>query len=103
MSKVLVVSKATGQTRSFERVMLDYTEKNNLPLTWVFATEADYEEIVSAGDVTVSIISPEIMLIQEKVKGFLDSKSVPHITLKPVDFALKNTAKIMPLLEPFIK
>lgn len=103
MSKVLVVSKTTGQTRSFERVMLDYTEKNNLSLTWEFATEADYEEKASAGDVTVAIVSPEVLLIQEKVKAFLDSKSIPHVTLKPVDFALKNTAKIMPLLEPYLK
>lgn len=102
MSKVLVISKTSGQTRSFERVMLDYTEKNNLPITWVIATEADYEEEVLKGDVTVAIVSPEIMLIQDKVKAYLDSKSVPHITLKPVDFALKNTAKIMPLLEPYL-
>ncbi|MGL5151315.1 MAG: hypothetical protein ACRC7N_12175 [Clostridium sp.] len=103
MSKVLVISKGTGQAKSFERVMVDHTEKNNIPLEWVFALEGNYEEEISKGGVDVAIVSPDMMLVQAKIVASLEGKSIPHVTIKPADFALKNIAKIMPLLEPYIK
>ena len=35
MNKVLVICKGTGQSKSFERFMDDYTKKNNLPIEWM--------------------------------------------------------------------
>ncbi|MGL4771990.1 MAG: hypothetical protein ACRC2K_00345 [Clostridium sp.] len=103
MSKVLVISKGTGQAKSFERVMVDHTTKNNIPVEWVFVVEGTYEEEVNKGDVDVAIVSPDMLLVQAKITAFLDEKKVPHVTIKPADFALKNVAKIMPILEPYIK
>lgn len=103
MSKVLVISKGTGQAKSFERVMVDYTTKNNIPVEWIFAVEGTYEEEVVKGNVDVAIVSPDMLLVQAKILAVLGENNIPNVTIKPADFALKNTAKIMPLLEPYIK
>lgn len=100
MNKVLVLSKGTGQSKSFERVMVDHTKKENLPIEWIFASNANMNDYLNNGDIAVAIISPEMMLVEAKIKAELDSKNVPYIVLKPVDFGLKRVDKILPLLEP---
>ncbi|MGL5646444.1 MAG: hypothetical protein ACRDDY_01230 [Clostridium sp.] len=103
MSKVLVLSKGTGQAKAFERVAVEYAEKNNYPIEWVFGTEKTMGEALAGGDIKVAIIAPELMLVEKKVKAELEAVNVPHVTLKPVDFGLKNMAKIMPQIEQYIK
>lgn len=103
MNKVLVLSKGTGQAKAFERVAVAYTEKNNEPVEWIFSTESTMSEALSKGDVAVAIIAPELMLVEKKIKAELDAVNVPHITIKPVDFGLKNMEKVMPQLRPFMK
>lgn len=103
MNKVLVLSKGTGQAKAFERTALAYTEKNNIQLEWIFALEAGMADVLSKGDVTVAIIAPELMLVEKKIKAELDTVNIPYITLKPIDFGLKNMEKIMPQLETYFK
>ncbi|WP_195972602.1 hypothetical protein [Clostridium thermobutyricum] len=103
MNKILVLSKGTGQAKAFERAAMAYTEKNNDPVEWIFATEATMGEAISKGDITVAIISPELMLVEKKLKAELETVEIPYITIKPVDFGLKNMEKIMPQLKPYIK
>ncbi|MGL5415644.1 MAG: hypothetical protein ACRDAU_08290 [Clostridium sp.] len=103
MSKVLVLSKGTGQAKAFERVAVAYTEKNNYPIEWIFGTEGTMGEALAGGDIKVAIIAPELMLVEKKVKAELEAVNVPHVTLKPVDFGLKNMAKIIPQIEQYIK
>lgn len=103
MNKVLVLSKGTGQAKAFERVAVAHTEKNNIQIEWVFALGTEMEEVLSNKEISVAIIAPELMLVEKKIKEELDSIKVPYITLKPVDFGLKNMAKIMPQIEPYLK
>lgn len=103
MNKVLVLSKGTGQAKAFERVAIAHVEKNNLPIEWIFTTEAGMAEAISNGDISVSIIAPELMLTEKKIKAELDTVNIPYITLKPIDFGLKNMEKILPQLEPYFK
>ncbi|MEG1004285.1 hypothetical protein [Clostridium sp.] len=100
MNKVLVLSKGTGQAKSFERVMVEHTEKNALNIEWIFSKHGEMGQIIENGDINVVIISPEMMLVEAKIKEELDSKNIPYVVLKPVDFGLKRVDKILPLLEP---
>lgn len=100
MNKVLVLSKGTGQAKSFERVMVEHTEKNSLDIEWIFSNESEMGQYVDNGDINVVIISPEMMIVEAKIKEELDAKNVPYVVLKPVDFGLKRVDKILPLLEP---
>lgn len=102
MNKVLVVCKGTGQAKSFERVMDDYTKKNNLPIEWIYANDKELAEIIEAGDIKVALISPEVVLVEAKVKADLESKGVPYIIVKPADFGLKRTEKFMPDVEKYL-
>lgn len=103
MNKILVLSKGTGQAKAFERTAIAHTEKNNIPVEWVFSLESGMGEVLSTGDIAVAIIAPELMLVEKKIKAELDVINVPYITLKPIDFGLKNMEKIMPQLEPYFK
>ncbi len=100
MNKVLVLSKGTGQSKSFERVMVEHTKKENLPIEWIFANDSNMNDYLSNKDISVAIISPEMMLVEAKLKAELDNQNVPYVVLKPVDFGLKRVDKILPLLEP---
>lgn len=100
MNKVLVLSKGTGQSKSFERVMVEHTKKENLSIEWIFANDSNMNDYLSNKDISVAIISPEMMLVEAKLKAQLDDKNVPYVVLKPVDFGLKRVDKILPLLEP---
>lgn len=101
MNKVLVLSKGTGQAKSFERVMVEHTEKNSLDIEWIFSNQSEMSKYVDKGDINVVIISPEMMLVEAKIKEELDAKNVPYVVLKPVDFGLKRVDKILPLLDPY--
>ena len=100
MNKVLVLSKGTGQAKSFERVMVEHTEKNSLDIEWIFSNQSEMGQYVDKGDINVVIISPEMMLVEAKIKEELDAKNIPYVVLKPVDFGLKRVDKILPLLAP---
>ena len=49
MNKVLVICKGTGQSKSFERFMDDYTKKNNLPIEWIYANDKEYLDVIEGG------------------------------------------------------
>jgi cellobiose-specific phosphotransferase system component IIB len=97
MNKVLVICKGTGQSKSFERFMDDYTKKNNLPIEWIYANDKEYLEVIEGGDVKVAIISPEVVLVEAQIKATLESKNT-----KPADFGLKRVEKFMPDVEKYI-
>lgn len=96
MNNVLVISKGTGQSKSFEKVMNEYTEKENLPINWVYANDNDYLDKISEMEIKMVIISPEVMLTQAKIKAELDAKEIKYILIKPAAFGLKQTEKFMP-------
>ena len=50
-------------------------------------------------DINIVSISPEMMLVEAKIKEELDSKNIPYVILKPVDFGLKRVNNILSLLE----
>ncbi|GAA0070606.1 hypothetical protein K5V21_14145 [Clostridium sardiniense] len=101
MNKVLVLSKGTSQSKSFERVIVEHTRKENLPIKWIFTNDSNIKDYLNDEDISVTLISPEMMLVEEKLKAELDSKNLPYIVLKPVDFGLKRVEKILPLLDPY--
>lgn len=96
MNEILVISKGAAQSKSFEKYMNDYTEKNALPLKWTYATEKDYTDVLEANDVKLVIISPEVILVEAKIKAELESRNVKYIVIKPAAFGLKQTEKFMP-------
>lgn len=102
MNNVLVLCKGTGQAKAFERVVNEYTAKNNLPINWIYKNDKEYLETIENEKINVVMISPEVILQEAKICAELDSRNVPHITLKPVVFGLKDTSKFMPQIEPYL-
>ena len=102
MNNVLVISKGTGQAKSFEIVMDDYTVKNNLPITCIYANDKEFVDIVKEKEIKVALITPEVMLVEAKVKAELESNNIPYVILKAADFGLKRTEKYMPEVEKYI-
>jgi len=96
MNDILVISKGTGQSKSFEKFMTQYTLKENLPINWVYASDRDYLQKISEKDIKVVIISPEVMLTEAKIKAELEAKEIKYILIKPAAFGLKQTEKFMP-------
>lgn len=103
MNNVLVISKGQAQSKSFEKFMNEYTEKNNLPIKWIYAKDFDYAEVLEKEEVKVVVISPEVMLVQAKIMADLDSKNKPYILIKPSAFGLKQTDKFMPDVMKYIE
>ncbi|MCR4944678.1 MAG: hypothetical protein K5986_09575 [Clostridium sp.] len=103
MNNVLVISKSQPQSKSFEKFMNEYTEKNNLPIKWIYANDKAYTEVLEKEDVKVVIISPEVMLVQSKIMADLDSRKMPYIVIKPSAFGLKQTEKFMPDIMKYIE
>lgn len=103
MNNVLVISKGTGQAKSFKKFMDDYTVKNNLPIEWVYASDKNYMEEISSKNIKVVIISPEVMLVEAKIRAELDSKEIKYISIKPAAFGLKQTEKFMPDVLKYIE
>jgi PTS system cellobiose-specific IIB component len=103
MSNVLVISKGTGQSKSFQKVMDEYTVKNNLPIEWIYASDKNYIEEISNKEIKVVIISPEVMLVEASIKAELDSRGIKYISIKPSAFGLKQTEKFMPDVLKYIE
>lgn len=103
MNNVLVICKGTGQSKSFERFMDDYTQKNNLPINWIYVNEKQYLDAIKDGDVKLVLISPEVVLVEAKIKAELDSKNIPYIVIKPADFGLKRVERFMPDIQKYIE
>ncbi len=101
MNNVLVISKGQAQSKSFEKFMNEYTEKNNLPIKWIYANDKNYGDVLEG--VKVVIISPEVMLVQAKIIADLDAKKLPYILIKPSAFGLKQTEKFMPDVMKYIE
>jgi len=96
MNDVLVISKGTGQSKAFEKYMDQYTLKENLQITWVYASDKDYLEKIEEKDIKMVIISPEVMLTEAKIKAELDAKEIKYLVIKPAAFGLRQTEKFMP-------
>lgn len=99
MKKYLVVSKGLPQSKAFERAAKEYTAKNGLLVEWFFNKEADYLDVVKAENIDIVVISPEVLIIENKIKAELDTINVQYISVKPADFGLRRLDKIMPQLE----
>ncbi|MGG7178551.1 hypothetical protein ACQPU1_13195 [Clostridium paraputrificum] len=102
MNNVLVICKGTGQAKSFERVMDEYTKKNNLPIEWIYTDDKAYLDIIAEKEVKIVVITPEVILSEAKIKAELEGKNIPYMVLKPADFGLKRTEKYMPEIEKYI-
>lgn len=103
MKKFLVVCRETGQAAAFKRVLLDHTESNNIPVQWFFADEKAYLDILEKENIALVLISPEVILVEKKIKEELTKRGIENFSMKPVDFGLKRMENLMPILEPFIK
>lgn len=99
MKKYLVVSKGLPQSKAFENAAKEYVKKNNLSVEWLFHKENDYLDVVKNENIDVVVISPEVMVIENKIKAELDTINVEYLSVKPADFGLRRIDKIMPLLE----
>lgn len=96
MNEVLVISKGQPQSKSFEKFMNDYTEKNNLPIKWTYANDKEYLDVIANGEVKFVIISPEVLIAASKIKAELEAKNMEYLEIKPAAFGLKQTEKFMP-------
>lgn len=103
MNKFLVVSKGLPQSRAFEKAAREYVTKNNLSIEWVFETPDRYLDVVKEDNILAVLISPEVLLVENKIKAELDTLNVDHITIKPADFGLKRLEKVVPAIEGFMK
>ncbi|WP_297519676.1 hypothetical protein [uncultured Clostridium sp.] len=99
MKKYLVVSKGLPQSQAFERAAREYTAKNSLSVEWYFNKEVDYLDVVKTENIDVVVISPEVLITENKIKAELDTINVDYLSVKPADFGLRRLEKIMPLLE----
>ncbi|WP_297435741.1 hypothetical protein [uncultured Clostridium sp.] len=99
MKKYLVVSKGLPQSKAFENAAKEYTTKNNLSVEWFFYKEAEYLDVVKTKNIDVVVISPEVMISENKIKAELDTINVDYLSVKPADFGLRRLEKIMPLLD----
>ncbi len=101
MKKYLVVSKGLPQAKAFERAAKEYVVKNNISVEWIFAKESDYLGLVKSENVDIVVISPEVIISENKIKAELDMINVNYVSVKPSDFGLRRLDKIMPILEQF--
>lgn len=99
MRKYLVVSKGLPQSKAFEKAAIDYTTKNNLSVEWYFNKETDYLDVVKTENIDVVLISPEVIVTENKIKAELDTLNVDYVSVKPADFGLRRLEKILPLLD----
>ena len=100
MKKVLVICKETGQTKSFRRVAEDYNVKNNIPFEWTYADDRTYLGSLEEADAVM--ISPEVMLNQEKIEADLKERNIPYFVVKPMDYGIKRMDRIIPSLLPLL-
>lgn len=98
MKKFLVVCKETGQTKAFKKDAVEFGAKNNIE--WKFAGEGNYTEELD--NIDAVIISPEMMLVEAKIKAELDSKGVKHIAIKPMDYGLRRMENIVKAVDAIL-
>lgn len=98
MKKFLVVCKETGQTKAFKKDALEFGAANGIE--WTFAGEGDYTESLETVDVV--IISPEMLLVEGKIKSELDSRGVKHIAIKPMDYGLRRMDNIVKAIDAIL-
>jgi PTS system cellobiose-specific IIB component len=103
LKKFLVLCKeTTGQSVAFKRVILEHTEKNNVPVQWFFADDKAYISLIESNQIDLVLISPEVILIEKQIKAELDKRNIEYFSMKPIDFGLRRMEKLMPALEPYI-
>ncbi|MGL5354551.1 MAG: hypothetical protein ACRDA5_14725 [Clostridium sp.] len=100
MKKVLVMCKGTGQSVAFKKAAVEFTQKNEVGIEWVFANENEYGDLV--GDVELVLISPEMLIVDAKVKKDLDSKGVKYYSVKGSDFGLRRIDTIVSAINPLL-
>lgn len=95
MTRVLVMCKETRQSVSFKKAALELTEKKLIDIEWFFANEDEYNAIIESDNIDIVLISPEMLLVEAKVKEDLDSKGVKYYSLKGSDFGLRRIDTIV--------
>ena len=100
MKKFLVVCKETGQTKAFKKDAIEFGAANNIE--WSFAGEGNYTEVLSNETVDAVIISPEMLVVEGKIKAELDSRGVKHIAIKPMDYGLRRMDNIVKSIEAIL-
>lgn len=98
MKKFLVLCKETGQTVAFKKAALEFGKANNIE--WSFAGDGNYNEVLDGQDVV--IISPELMLVEAKIKADLESKGIKHVAIKPMDYGLRRMDNIVKTVEAIL-
>lgn len=102
MKKVLVMCKGTGQSIAFKKEALEFVKKNSLDIEWVFANENQYGEIVENDNIELVLISPEMLIVDAKVKQDLDSKGMKYYSIKGSDFGLRRVDTIVAAIKPLL-
>lgn len=102
MKKVLVMCKGTGQSIAFKKEALEFVKKNSLDIEWVFANENQYGEIVENDNIELVLISPEMLIVDAKVKQDLDSKGMKYYSIKGSDFGLRRLDTIVAAIKPLL-
>lgn len=91
MKKFLVLCKETGQTVAFKKAALEFGKANDIE--WSFAGDGNYDDALVGQDAV--IISPELMIVEAKIKADLDTKGVKYIAIKPMDYGLRRMENIV--------
>lgn len=99
MKKILVLCKGTGQSTAFKKAALEYVKNNNIDIEWAFADDTSYED--EAG-VDFVLISPEMLLVEAKLKKELEAKGLKYMSAKPADFGLRRVDSILKTIEPLM-
>ena len=100
MKKVLVMCKGTGQSLGFKKAALEFTDKNSLGIEWIFANENEYDDFLE--NVEIVLISPEMLIVDAKVKKDLDSKGVKYYSVKGSDFGLRRVDTIVEAIKSLL-
>lgn len=102
MKKVLVMCKGTGQSVAFKKAALEFVEKNSVGIEWTFANENQYGDTIESDNIELVLISPEMLLVDAKVKQDLDSKGIKYYSIKGSDFGLRRLDTIVAAIKPLL-
>lgn len=98
MKKVLVLCKGTGQSVAFKKSAEEYASKEgNIELLFVDNTK--FTDTIANETVDCVAISPEMMVIEAKVKSILDEAGIKYLSIKPSDFGLRRVEKVVEAIE----
>lgn len=95
MKKLLVLSRKTGQSEAFKKAALDYVNKNKLEISWEFSDEKQYVEVIEKENYDCVLISPELMVVESKIKSVCEDKNIKCMAVNPADFGLRRLENIM--------